>query len=542
MRKTYEDLIDLAMDVSVSHPFIYNCTITNTNAVGQANDWDSSTNTGTGYLQGKMSAIYYSFNGNAYITAVPDNPLLSTNNTICIRCLVYFNQPSSGTLASNNAIQTLVSCGTGTNTGIQLRLVGDKLEFILGTQQSTDKTTATFEPKKWYYIFACYDGSYQKIYVNRTEVLSVQRTLSTFANTETNWYVGSNRSATNTFNGLCQTVAAGRLVPTKWYLNRVFNMAAIVIPCFDYNEVVSGSGLDNGGEGLQDHGPMSLDPIGNNFVESCVQTGSPVYASCLRFATSSQTSGFPYVDFALHRAEVLRTCKEDITIGFWVKIEADNGNEQIIFSNSCNDTVSGKYSGFKVYVKPTTRKIAFWMATSATAGTEVEGPTLTLNEWTNIFITWNHSQMKFYKNGVLSTTVSLTTDPYFFRSTSSADYKNDFYYTYRYRVILGRLSYTCSSSTATAAQAKPLVGCLCDFRYYNCIVPEYEITIILERKIRMDTNATLWGYRFIQGSSKFIVEKGNGVVRYLEYQAEEEPHTYKIYNDGTIGCFTNEYY
>jgi len=93
-----------------------------------------------------------------------------------------------------------------------------------------------------------------------------------------------------------------------------------------------------------------------------------------------------------------------LSIQFWVRINSNNGQRQAVI------TVGGKttsYTGYEIFANPD----GHWYIEVGKGGTsfiEIQGPAITYGVWTNIAITYDEGEIRFYENGTIATTFSIS--------------------------------------------------------------------------------------------------------------------------------------
>ncbi|MEO8721252.1 MAG: LamG domain-containing protein, partial [Ginsengibacter sp.] len=91
-----------------------------------------------------------------------------------------------------------------------------------------------------------------------------------------------------------------------------------------------------------------------------------------------------------------------LSVQLWVRVNTNTGNPQSIITSAAS-TING---GYKIYANPDGK---FWLQVGNGGGTvSVEGAAISYGVWTNIAVTYDQSFVRFYVNGVLVKTVTVS--------------------------------------------------------------------------------------------------------------------------------------
>ncbi|MGN6194419.1 MAG: LamG-like jellyroll fold domain-containing protein [Ginsengibacter sp.] len=92
------------------------------------------------------------------------------------------------------------------------------------------------------------------------------------------------------------------------------------------------------------------------------------------------------------------------SIQFWVKINSNTGQRQTVFA------VGGKttsYTGYEIYADPD----GHWyieVGKSTPSFIPIQGPAINYGTWTNLAVTYDGSDIRFYENGILTNTFAIS--------------------------------------------------------------------------------------------------------------------------------------
>jgi hypothetical protein len=93
------------------------------------------------------------------------------------------------------------------------------------------------------------------------------------------------------------------------------------------------------------------------------------------------------------------------SIQFWVRINSNTGNRQAIIT--WGGKINGLYTGYEIYAN-SDGKWYIEVGKSSTSFIQIQGPAINYGVWTNLAIVYDQSSIKFYENGILTTTFAIS--------------------------------------------------------------------------------------------------------------------------------------
>jgi hypothetical protein len=92
------------------------------------------------------------------------------------------------------------------------------------------------------------------------------------------------------------------------------------------------------------------------------------------------------------------------SVQFWVKINSNTGQRQSVLTVGGG---SATYAGYEIYADPNGN----WYIEVGKGGNSfipIQGPAITYGVWTNLAITYDQTAIRFYSNGILTTTFAIS--------------------------------------------------------------------------------------------------------------------------------------